>query len=140
MSKTQSLNNLPSEKFNVSSDLGHLCVFDVQPFNKDSPNEDDMVERGKNNVIYLFQELYKLSNTQKGEDEEKRDFDKAEDNVSLPKILTILPRAKPIPKPKALTKWEKYRNEKGIQPREKRGRMVYSEAKDDWVPRWGKGR
>jgi regulator of ribosome biosynthesis len=137
MSNTQ----LPSsEKFNVSTDLGHLCVFDQQPFNKDSPNEDDMMNRAKTNLIFFYQELFKLTTQQKGEDEEKRDFDKAEDNVTLPKIITILPRAKPIPKPKAQTKWEKYRLEKGIQPRERRGRMVYSENAADWVPRWGKGR
>ncbi len=132
-------NKSGNQKFNVSCDLGHLLVYDNQPF-KEFVGEDDMVERGKSNLKYIFEELIKLSNIQKGEEENKRDFDKPEDNVQLPKPLTVLPRAKPIPKPKAMTKWEKYRLEKGIEPREKRSRMVFSETADDWVPRWGKGR
>jgi regulator of ribosome biosynthesis len=128
-----------NEKFNVTCDLGHLLVYDNQPFNKDFINEEDIEKRAKSNLKYCFSELFKLVGTQRGEDDEKRDFDKPEDNVQLPKPETILPRAKPIPKPKALTKWEKYRAEKGIQPREKRSRMVYSETAGDWVPRWGKG-
>jgi regulator of ribosome biosynthesis len=128
-----------SEKFNMSCDLGHLLVFDNQPFSKDFVNEEDISERAKSNLQHCFSELFKLASTQKGEDDEKRDFDKPEDNVQLPKPETILPRAKPIPRPKPLTKWEKYRNEKGIQPREKRSRMVFSDTAGDWVPRWGKG-
>jgi len=34
--------------------------------------------------------------------------------VSLPEKTTILPREKAIPKVKPLTKWEKFRLEKGI--------------------------
>lgn len=129
-----------NEKFNVSCDLGHLLVYDNQPFNKDEVGEEEMMSRGKGNLKYFFEELFKLANTQKGEDEEKRDFDKPLDTVNLPKPDTKLPRSKPIPKPKPLSKWEKYRIEKGLPAREKRSRMVYSEDAGDWVPRWGKGR
>lgn len=126
-------------KLNVSLDLGHLLVYDNQPFNKDFIDEEDMLKRGKQNVQNIFQDLFKLCKTQQGEDEEKRDFDKPEDNVILPKPITILPRGKPIPKPKPLTKWERFKAEKGL-PTIKRSRMVYSETAADWVPRWGKGR
>jgi regulator of ribosome biosynthesis len=126
-------------KLNVSLDLGNLLVYDNQPFKKDFLNEEDMLERGKQNVKNIFQDLFKLCKTQQGEDNEKRDFDKPEDNVQLPKPITILPRSKPIPKPKPLTKWEKFRKEKGLAEK-KRSRMVYSETAGDWVPRWGKGR
>ncbi len=129
-----------NEKYNVSCDLGHLLIYDNQPFNKEEIGESEMAERGKNNLKYFYEELFKLCNAQKGEEEEKRDFDKPLDAVILPKPLTKLPRAKPIPKPKAKTRWEKYRDEKGLPAREKRSRMVYNEVAEDWVPRWGKGR
>jgi regulator of ribosome biosynthesis len=51
-------------------------------------------------------------------------------------ISTTLPRAKPLPKPKPLTKWERFAKEKGIQNK-KRGRMVWDEEEKKWVPRYG---
>ena len=36
-----------------------------------------------------------------------------------------------------MTKWEKFRQEKGLPPRKKRSRMVWDEHAKDWVPRWG---
>ena len=50
-----------------------------------------------------------------------------------------LPREKPIPKERQLTKWEKFRLEKGIQAKEKRSRMVFDPKTNDWVPRYGMG-
>ncbi len=46
--------------------------------------------------------------------------------VKLPEITTKLPRAKPIPKKKELTKWEKFAKEKGIQ-KVKKTRSVWDE-------------
>lgn len=58
--------------------------------------------------------------------------------ASLPKMpTTILPREKPLPKPKTETKWQKFAKSKGIAPKPKRDRLVYDEEKQDWVPRWG---
>ena len=55
----------------------------------------------------------------------------------LPTPTYQLPRAKPLPKPKPLTKWEQFAAVKGIQKtvREKR---VWDEEKQDWVNRWGR--
>lgn len=39
--------------------------------------------------------------------------------IKLPSPTTRLPRAKPAPKAKELTKWEKYAKEKGITQRKK---------------------
>jgi hypothetical protein len=126
--------------FNVAFDTGHLLVNDTQPFLKPTIFEEDITERALNNLKSFYDEIYKLCSTQKGQEDELRDFDKAEDNVKLPKPLTILPRAKHVPRPKSLTRWEKYRVEKGLRPKKKKSRMVYSELANDWVPRWGKGR
>jgi len=51
---------------------------------------------------------------------------------------TLLPRAKPAPKPKEPTKWELFRKEKGIETR-KRGRKEFDEATGEWKVRYGMG-
>ena len=50
-----------------------------------------------------------------------------------------MPREKPIPKEKPKTKWEKFREERGLPARQKRSRLVYDPITQDWVPRWGMG-
>lgn len=125
--------------FNVNFDIGHLMVSDSRPFKKDDIDEEDILTSTKDNVVALFETMFKMAKTQRGEEDENRDFDKAADNLTLPKPNTILPRSKPVPKEKTLTRWEKYRKEKGLE-KKKRSRMVYSELAGDWVPRWGKGR
>jgi len=59
--------------------------------------------------------------------------------VSLGLPTIILPREKPCPVEKSKTKWEKFREEKGLPPRKKRSRLVFDEITNDWVPRWGTG-
>lgn len=50
-----------------------------------------------------------------------------------------MPREKPAPKDKQKTKWEKFREERGLPPRKSRSRLVFDELTNDWVPRWGAG-
>ena len=129
-----------AKNLNVFIDTGNLLVSDTNPINTATINEDEIQKKVLSNSKVFFEELYTLLKSQKGEENENRDFDKAPDNVTLPKGLLILPRAKRIPKAKALTRWEKFRKEKGMAPRERRSRMVFSEVAGDWVPRWGKDR
>jgi regulator of ribosome biosynthesis len=56
--------------------------------------------------------------------------------ATLPAPTMRIPREKPIPKAKALTKWEEYAQLKGIQ-KKKKGRMVFDEDFGEWRPRWG---
>lgn len=55
----------------------------------------------------------------------------------LPPPIYQLPRAKPLPKPKPPTKWEKFAAAKGIQHKV-RDKKVWDEEKQDWVNRWGR--
>ena len=55
----------------------------------------------------------------------------------MPGSKVVLPREKPCPKDKPKTKWEKFREERGMAPRAKRSRLVFDELTQDWVPRWG---
>lgn len=56
--------------------------------------------------------------------------------ASLPAFETELPREKAVPKPKPLTKWEKFAKAKGITKR-KKDKMIFDEERQEWVPRWG---
>ena len=56
--------------------------------------------------------------------------------AQLPPPTTQLPRAKPLPKPKAPTKWERFAQAKGIQ-KKRREKKVWDEERQEWVNRWG---
>ena len=47
------------------------------------------------------------------------------------------PREKPLPKKKAMTKWEAFAKQKGINAKKKKSRMVWCEVTKSWKPRWG---
>ncbi|KAK1921142.1 ribosome biogenesis-related protein [Papiliotrema laurentii] len=55
-----------------------------------------------------------------------------------PPPTTLLPREKPLPKPKPPTKWERFAKERGISHRKKE-RDVWDEERQEWVRRWGRG-
>jgi len=58
--------------------------------------------------------------------------------LTLPPSTTALPREKPLPPEKQATKWEKFAAKKGIKDKKRgEGKMVYDEAKGEWVPKWG---
>lgn len=57
--------------------------------------------------------------------------------VGLPlPAFPILPREKPLPKPKAETKWEAFAKRKGIS-NTKKDKLVWDDEAKEWVPRWG---
>lgn len=58
--------------------------------------------------------------------------------AKLPPPVYQLPRAKPLPKPKPPTKWERFAKAKGIQ-KKKTEKKVWDEEKQDWVNSWGRG-
>ena len=57
--------------------------------------------------------------------------------VTLPTPSTPLPREKPLPTAKEKTKWERFAEKRGIKKKRKDGKLVYDEAKGDWVPKYG---
>ncbi len=123
-------------KNNISIDYGNLLLTDSSKYK--NLTESKINTALKQNYINFSKGLFEILKNQIGEEDENRDYDKEKDEIQLPKKILNLPRSLPIPKPKPMTKWEKYKKEKGIIQR-KRSRMVYSEIAKDWVPRWGKG-
>lgn len=57
--------------------------------------------------------------------------------IQLPAPEAHLPREKPVPKEKEKTKWERFAEKKGIKNKRKEGKLVFDEAKGDWVPKYG---
>lgn len=56
--------------------------------------------------------------------------------VELPAPQLALPRFKPVPKPRPLTKWQKFAKEKGIT-KKKQSKLVYDDNAQDWKRRHG---
>jgi hypothetical protein len=84
-------------------------------------------------------DIKKRQTAEHGPDGEILEFTKAANSVVLPDPRIVLPREKPVPKEQEKTKWEKFREERGLPPRRKRSRLVYDPVTKDWLPRWGKG-
>jgi len=117
-------------------DLGNLCMVDTRSY--DNLAENEILARANKNFEGIIQALLKLKDKAK-DDKSALSDEKAILEVTLPPKLTEFPRQKPIPKPKPLTKWEKFRIQKGLRPHEKKPRLVYDEITKDWVPRYGFG-
>jgi len=145
MSETKKTNPIPPQekRENIFFDTRRLVIVDSNNLLNSKKNETELTEtimmnKAKQNYIDFASSLFDILNKQQGEEKEDLDYDKAPDELTLPESIITLPRSLPIPIQKPMTKWEKYKMEKGITQR-KRGKMVYSEEVGDWVPRWGKG-
>lgn len=145
MSTTQTTHSLPldEKRENIFFDTRRLVIIDSNNILNQKNNEKEltetiMINKAKQNYISFASSLFDLLNKQHGKEKEDLDYDKAPDELTLPEAIITLPRSLPIPVAKPMTKWEKYKKEKGITQR-KRSRMVYSEEVGDWVPRWGRG-
>ena len=132
------IDHMKTLEVNKQCDIGSLLLEDCQNYSDKSPHE--IINLTKYNYCLLLKELFDLRRTQKaaqGEDGEVLEYTKPIFQVELPESKVILPREKPIPKPKPLTKWEKFRLEKGLPARQKRSRMIFDPILKDWVPRYG---
>lgn len=123
---------------NKYCDIGALMLEDCSSFAE--KNEKQIMEITKANLCTLYKELFDMKREQvaaQGEDGEILEYTRPMFMVSLPPPRIVTPREKPIPKEKPMTKWEKFRLERGLPARKKRSRMVFDPISNDWVPRWG---
>ncbi|KAI9506225.1 Rhodanese- sulfurtransferase [Coemansia spiralis] len=113
-------------------DLGMLASFDINMINdaklKANQNTRDtyLKELSREGAQLLINEIFSLPTT----------VDDDGIYASLPKATTVLPREKPVPKEKLLTRWEKFAKIKNIQKR-KKSRMAFDEEQGEWRPRYG---
>lgn len=114
-------------------DLGNLLASHTAPLDETTlvkgKREASMLKLSTHNTQQLIAKLFRLPAT----------ITEAGPTVGLPAPKLLLPRSKPVPRPKELTTWEKFAAEKGIK-NVKKSRMVYDEAKNEWLPRWGYGK
>ncbi|ETS60582.1 hypothetical protein PaG_05434 [Moesziomyces aphidis] len=106
-------------------DLGLLTSINPNPVS--STSADALRARARDGVQSLINRIFVLPVTRDAE---------YGPLAALPAFASRLPREKSMPKPKPLTKWEKFAKQKGIQSR-KKDKMIYDEATGEWVPRWG---
>ncbi len=127
----------------VTYDLGNLTVFDSnaldsQQLSTNNPDREEYIKSiSRDNAQLLINQILSLPMKTTTESAGSNGQSSSITLVQLPQPTTELPREKPIPKAKEPTKWEQFAARKGIQAKEKSGRMVYDEATGEWVPKWG---
>ncbi|EJD76693.1 hypothetical protein LOAG_16371 [Loa loa] len=111
-------------------DAGNLLIVDNDPLidedSKKKPSEEELSARVRDNAQFLFNKIWEL---------ERKRIDEAI-CAKLPGPLFRLPREKPLPSERQLTKWEQYAQQKGIRKR-KKDRKVFDEQTQEWKARYG---
>jgi len=111
-------------------DIAYLTATDLNPIDEDeykNDREEYLQSIARDNAQLLINHLFSLPITA------SQDGPLAQ----LPPPTTVLPRAKPLPKPKPPTKWEKFAAAKGIQ-KQRREKKVWDEEKQEFRDRWGR--
>lgn len=111
-------------------DVGLLAVFDPNAIDAEDYAKDPsaaLLANARNSTQALLNAVFSLPVTRHPDHGPL---------ASLPAPETALPREKSLPKPKPLTKWEKFAKAKGIQ-NTKTDKLVFDEETRTWVPRWG---
>ncbi|CAB3369229.1 Hypothetical predicted protein [Cloeon dipterum] len=110
-------------------DLGNLLALDTNDLNLQelkSHKEKYLLNLARDNTQLLLNKLWDLPS------ERREDIVVAK----LPAGTLRLPREKPCPKPKPLTKWQEYALEKGIK-KKKKTNAVWDDIVQKWIPRFG---
>ncbi|KAJ1961983.1 Rhodanese- sulfurtransferase, partial [Dipsacomyces acuminosporus] len=116
----------------VEFDLGLLASFDINMLDNEKlkagqkARDKYLAEISRDGAQLVFNELFNLPTV----------VDEDSVYATLPKQTTVLPREKPIPKEKPMTRWEKFAKIKGIQ-KQKKSRMVFDEDQGEWRARYG---
>ncbi|CAF3137517.1 unnamed protein product [Rotaria socialis] len=113
----------------VDVDLGNLLVWDPNVIDQQAykENRDEYIKNTmRDNMQLLVNALWQMP------------IERHDNTVvaKLPDAKTIVPREKPVPKPKPLTKWQKFAQSKGIV-KKKKSKFVWDETKKEWGRRYG---
>lgn len=107
-------------------DMGNLLFEDCTSYT-DMTTKEFMLKTAQN-ICSVYRGLFELKGRQDakhGEDGEILEYMKSTNTIQMPAGHTTLPREKPCPVEEAKTKWEKFREERGMAPRKKRSRLVF---------------
>ena len=108
-------------------DLGNMLAIDNNQVDTESLDAAGLLSLARDNTQLLLNAIFDL------------ETERVEDAVTakFPPPTFVLPREKPVPKPKAMTKWEKYAKEKGIEKKKKKDRLVWDDVVQKWIPQFG---
>jgi len=109
-------------------DLGNMLAIDTNQLDKEQVTTPAyLLSLARDNTQLLINSIWQL------------ETERVEDAViaKFPPPTYKLPREKPAPKPKAMTKWEKYAKDKGIDKKKKKDRLVWDDVVSKWVPQFG---
>uniref|UniRef100_A0A0A9W6R7 Ribosome biogenesis regulatory protein n=2 Tax=Lygus hesperus TaxID=30085 RepID=A0A0A9W6R7_LYGHE len=118
-----------SKLIELDIDVGTLLASDTNELDLKElrGNTDDYLKNlARDNTQLLFNAVWQIPT------------ERYEDCIvaKLPQPTYVLPREKPLPKPKPLTKWEEFAKKKGISPK-KKSNVTWDEVLKKWVPRYG---
>lgn len=128
-SKKSKLSTHVEKDIDLELDPGNLLAVDINPHDAKKlkcEREEYLMALARDNTQVLINQMFKLP--------KERSYNTF--NVKVPAPTTVLPREKPIPKPKPLTKWQEFAKLKGIKNK-KKSRMVWDEKSQSYKPRWG---
>ncbi|MEE6526644.1 hypothetical protein FKM82_027402 [Ascaphus truei] len=124
------LNITVHKELELEFDVGNLLALDPNPPNTRTFHQQNSGEflrsLARDNTQLLINKLWTLPT------------EKLQEAIvaKLPDPTTRLPREKPVPKPRAPTRWEEFAKLKGIQ-KKKKTNLVWDEVHNDWKRRWG---
>ncbi|RZC39529.1 RRS1 domain containing protein [Asbolus verrucosus] len=113
----------------IDIDVGALLAVDSNALDSKalrvSPN-DYLLKLTRDNTQLLFNEIFELPT------------EKIDEVIvaKLPKQRFSLPRCKPVPKPRPLTKWQEFAKAKGIV-KKKKSKLSWDEQLKKWIPLYG---
>ncbi|KAK8204325.1 Rhodanese-related sulfurtransferase [Zalaria obscura] len=112
-------------------DLGNLLCNDANPLPPSSEiTESDISAAARDCAQGLLNQLLSTCPI-------TRSADSTSVMLNIPAPTTPMPREKPVPAEKALTKWQEFAKKKGIKDKKRDTKLVYDEASGEWVPKWG---
>lgn len=113
-------------------DLGNMMCEDTNPLPTMRPDTQEAIlsARAQACAQALIHQLLKTCPITRAADDGNL-------QITLPAPATALPREKSVPKEKEQTKWERFAAKKGIKAKRRDGKLEYSEARGDWVAKYG---
>ncbi|CAH0719571.1 unnamed protein product, partial [Brenthis ino] len=130
--KTEKYKPITVEKhLELEFDIGTLLAsdtndLDVKSLKSDGQRDTYLQSLARDNTQLLLNKIWELPTER---------IDEAI-VVKLPQPTTVLPRSKPVPKPKPLTKWQEFAKSKGIT-KKKKDKLQWDEQLQKWVPLYG---
>ncbi|XP_011301265.1 ribosome biogenesis regulatory protein homolog [Fopius arisanus] len=130
-SQDQSRSTEVDKLIELDIDEGTLLASDYNAFDSErlkANREDFLKALTRDNVQLLINKIWQLPT--------KR-VDEAI-IAELPKPTYVVPRARVVPKPKPLTKWQQFAKEKGIRSKKKgNSKLKWDEQLNKWIPTFG---